>query len=46
MKTVILTKTLVASILASAFTAQANDRRMPFDAAAFFQQVERLAAGQ
>jgi hypothetical protein len=43
MKTLILTTTLVASILAGALTAQAADR---FDAAKFFEEVARQAAGQ
>jgi hypothetical protein len=46
MKTVILTTTLVASILASALTAHAADRRMSFDGAKFFAEIERQAAGQ
>lgn len=46
MKTLILTTTLVATILAGALSAQANDRRMPFDGAKFFEEVARQAAGQ
>ncbi len=41
MKTLILTTTLVASILASALTVQAADRRMPLDGAKFFEEVAR-----
>lgn len=39
MKTLILTTTLVASILASALTVQAADRRMSFDGAKFFDDI-------
>lgn len=41
MKTVILTTTLVASILVSALSAQAADRRAPFDGHKFFEDVAR-----
>lgn len=39
MKTLILTTSLVASILVSALTAQAADRRMSFDGAKFFEDI-------
>lgn len=39
MKTLVLTATLVAAILANAIGAQAAPRSMPFDAAKFFEDV-------
>ena len=39
MKTLVLTATLVATVLASAFGAQAADRRAPFDGYKFFEDV-------
>lgn len=39
MKTLIVTTTLIASILASALTATAADRKMPFDGAKFFEDI-------
>lgn len=41
MKTLILTATLVASVLASALSASAADRKPTFDGYKFFQEVER-----
>lgn len=43
MKTAILTASLVATILVSAFGAQAAERRMAFDGYKFFQEVERYS---
>ena len=39
MKTLILTATLVASILAGALSTHAADRRMPFDGGKFFEDI-------
>ena len=39
MKTLILTATLVASVLASALTATAAERRVPFDGYKFFEDI-------
>lgn len=43
MKTVILTATLVASILAGALSANAAERRVPFDGAKFFADISNRA---
>ncbi len=39
MKTLILTASLVATILASALSVQAADRKMTFDAGKFFDDI-------
>jgi hypothetical protein len=39
MKTLVLTATLVATVLASALTAQAASRQVPFDGYKFFDDI-------
>lgn len=39
MKTLILTSTLIASVLAGALSASAAERKVPFDGAKFFQEL-------
>ena len=43
MKTLILTATLVATVLASALSVNAKERPAPFDGYKFFQEVERYS---
>ena len=39
MKTLVITASLVATVLVSALSAQAADRRMPFDGYKFFNDI-------
>ena len=43
MKTLIVTTTLIASVLASAVSVQAAERPTRFDGHKFFQEVERYS---
>ena len=44
MKTAILAASLIATVLASAVSVQAAERKMPFDGQKIFQEIERLGS--